>query len=124
MGNQEINYDFINAITDVIDDIGGTLTLNYSTEGSLTPGNPGAGRTKTLSSKSIQGILTEYEDKYIDGSVIKKGDRLAILSIACLTIEITQGMFIVDNGRTYKIINVEKPQVSGSAVTVLAQVRG
>ena len=124
MGIQAVSDDIITAIVDVLDVVGNPLLLNYNTEGVLDPLDPGAGKTKTPVSVSVDGILVDYEDSFIDGTIVKKGDRLAILSVACLEIAVEQGMFIEDDSRTYKIIHAEKPQIAGSTVVVYAQVRG
>lgn len=124
MGFQSIAEDFITACIDVIDEVGETLTVTYSTKGDIDPNNPGAGRTKTSGSMPVEGILTDYENDYIDGTLIKKGDRLAILSVGCLTVPIEQGMFVNDGTRSYKIEFLENPQVSGNTVVVCANIRG
>lgn len=123
MGIYDLAQDVITAIEDVLDEIGDTLTIKYFTEAALDVADPGAGRTKTAVTATAEGILIDVNDSDIDGTVVKRGDKYAIISIATLTFDITNSMFIIDGAREYKIINLESPQVAGNTVVVCAQVR-
>jgi len=124
MGITAIKEDFITAIMDVLDEVGDTLTIKYHTEGALDENDPGAGKPQTEVTATPEGILVVFDESFMEGTEVEQGDRIAIISVAGLSFEITQGMFVIAEGKEYRIVHANSPQVSGGTVVVFAQVRG
>jgi hypothetical protein len=128
MGDTSIAQDILNGVTDALADLGDTRILRIFTEGALDPNDPGAGVPLTPENFSVEALLYEYEDSYIDDKVILMGDRKAILSIDPLTSGqisgIKQGAKLIDGSDVWTVVSTERIEVAGIIVTIILQIRG
>ena len=120
--------DFLDAITDVLADLGTTRTVRITTRGALNPSNPGAGPSLSTDDYSVEAILYDYMDSQIDGSTIQTGDRVAVLSIDPLTSGVIDTILpnakLIDGSTVYTIVRTSPVEVAGEKVTVFLQIRG
>jgi len=68
-------------------------------------------------------VVTEYEDRDIDGTVIQVTDKKALISAEGLPVEIDQGMELVIGADEYDIINIDKIKPADVVVMYEAQIR-
>ena len=118
-------------VNDAIGEAGGlvTLTLRSHAEGTRTPGSPSAGKNPTFAPHAGQGILDEYHEREVDGSLIEKGDRKVLILGASLPdgvipkakdrIEIED--FTEANSAALRVVKVKRDP---AAATYVCQVRG
>lgn len=128
MGDTSIAQDVMDGVTDALGDLGDTRTVRIFTEGPLNLGDPGAGKPKTPENIPVETLLYDFEDEYVDGKTILKGDRNAILDIGQLTpaqlAGVKQGAMLVDGSDNYTIVNTSKIEVAGAVVTIILHIRG
>lgn len=128
MGDTSIAQDLIDGVTDALADLGDTRTIQIYTEGALDPADPGAGKPKSAEDLSVEALLYDYEDEYINGQTVLRGDRKAIIDIAALTSTqlagIGQGSIVIDGSDKYTIIGTSAIEVAGVTVTIILQIRG
>jgi hypothetical protein len=130
MGDTSIAQDLIDGVVDALGDLGATRTVRIISEGSLDINDPGAGKPRTSEEFSVEALLYYQEEKYIENTVVFSGLRKAIISIEPLSVAqlagIKQGAkFIVDGGsEIYTIDTVERIEVAGIVVTVIANLQG
>jgi hypothetical protein len=128
MGDASIAQDLIEGVTDALADLGGTRTVQIYTEGALNPINPGAGKPKIAEDLSVEALLYDYEDSYIDGQTVLRGDRKAIIDIAQLTPTqlsgVAQGAVLIDGSDRYTVVGTSTIEVAGVTVTIILQIRG
>lgn len=128
MGDTSVAQDLIDGVKDALEVVGDTSTVRIFTEGALDPLDPGAGRPRTPEDLSIEAFLYDFEDEYIDGTNVLKGDRKAILDVSTLTsIQISgieQGTTLIDGADSYAIVGTEDIEVAGVVVTMILHVRG
>jgi hypothetical protein len=128
MGDISIANDLLSGVTDALADLGSTRTVRITTFGALTPGAPGAGGTPTDEDISVEALLYDFEDKYINNTSILKGDRKAILSIEPLSVAqvnaIKQGVKLIDGTDVYTVVKASPIEVAGTSVTIILHIRG
>jgi hypothetical protein len=128
MGDLSIAQDLIDGVADAMADLGASRTVRIFTEGALTPGDPGAGGARTPENLSVEALLYDYEDQYIDETTVLSGDRKAIISIGPLTVAqiggIEPGSLLVDGADIYTIVKTGEIEVAGVVVTMILQIRG
>jgi len=124
MGDVTIANDILDALSEAFQlDVGKALTLREVSLGSLNPINPGAGRTPTNIDHSAYGIISSYDSKRIDGTLVLKGDMEGILSLKELSVVPEVGMRVIDGAVDYEIIRAEIPEVAGVGVVAILQLR-
>lgn len=107
-------------------DKGLACTITKQTAGTYDPATGAA--TITTSTQSAYGALFDYENKNIDGTLVKKGDRRLLLSAlntagAALTAPSVNDT-VTANSVTYTIIAIRPIAPSGVAVAYDCQIRG
>jgi len=107
-------------------DKGLTCTITKQTAGTYST-STGVASVST-STQSAYGALFDYENKNIDGSLVKKGDRKLLLSalntaLAALTAPSVNDT-VTANSVTYTIVAVRPVAPSGVAVAYDCQIRG
>lgn len=128
MGDTTIAQDLIDGVADAMATVGDTKTIRIVTEGSLNPSDPGAGKPRTPEDLSVEAFLYDFEDEYVDGTTVLKGDRKAIIDLSQLTsvqiAGIKQGHELIDGSESYKIVAKNPIEVSGLTVTIILHIRG
>lgn len=96
-------------------------TLHSFTYGDRDPENPGLGIPRVEVSTACKGVLTFYDDKDIDGTLVKRGDRLVLLIGETLggVVPVEENDVTIE-GRRYHVIEVRRDP---AAATFSLQVR-
>lgn len=115
--------DFTEAIDDLITEVGGAAVIRSYTLGPLDPLNPGSGKPRTPVNTDVTAAVYDYEEGRIDGTVVQKGDKEAIVSMKDETIDIDTEMLFIQDSIEWMIIETSKPKINGTIVTVILQVR-
>jgi len=129
MGDATIAQDLLDGVADALDDLGDTRTVRVTSFGALVPGAPGDGGTPTDADFSAEVVIVDYDEKYVDGTVIRAGDRQAIVSIGPLSAAqvaalSVAGAKIVDGSAVYSVVSANVPEVAGVPVVAILHVRG
>lgn len=97
------------------------VTLSVVTPGIRNPNEPTAGVNSTIVSHIGKGVVLDYEDSEVDGTIVQRGDRQVLL-IADTFPNVVPSTTdrITAEGRTYNVINIERDP---AAATYTCQVR-
>lgn len=96
------------------------LTLIVVTQGTRDANNPRAGRSPTEQPYAGRGIITDYRQREIDDSAIRRGDRKAVFitkSLPSSTPAPKTGDKVSDGTNTYTIVNEVTADPAGATYT-------
>lgn len=112
----------------LLQQFGQTLTLQRVVTGAY---DATAGTVaKSASTFTVRGAVFDYEDRRVDGALIRRGDKMALL--AAKTIKDASGRYVtpdptsdkvVIGGVAHSIVNVEATSPAGVPVIFECQVR-
>lgn len=71
----------------------------------------------------ITAVVLNFPQKYIDGTLIKVGDKRVIVSSVGLTVDPEPGHVFIDGGGSSKVISADKRAPAGQSVIWILQVR-
>lgn len=100
------------------------LTLIKVTPGTRTGGQLTGGTNPTTASTAGKGFIDDYQDRQIDETVIRRGDRRVLIvgnSLSGGSVIPAAGDQVTIEGATYEIVNVARDP---AAATYTCQVRG
>jgi hypothetical protein len=127
MGSPTTAQDFLDAVEDVLDDLGDTRVVRITTYGVIDPADPGAGPSVSTTDYNVDAVLYDYQDRQIDGTAIQQGDRQAVLAVDSLSsaviAAILPGAKLVDGSTVYSIVRASPVEVAGETVTIFLQIR-
>lgn len=109
--------------TDLIAENGQTIQIRRVVDGAVgsTPWKPAA---PSVTNEDILSTVFQIKDEKIDGTLIQRGDRLALISAEQLTGALpTTADLAVIGGVAHQIVNVETISPSGDDVLYKLQVR-
>lgn len=123
MGNKLFGKDIAGVINAKLGPLLLPLTFVKVVSGARDPANPSAEAPKSQTSYPCRGILDSYRDSQYDETIIKRGDRKAlILGDSLPTGIIPQPSDkVVAEGRVYNVVGVDRDP---DAATYTLQVRG
>lgn len=100
---------------------GASVTMSRTVPGAYDPalGGPGAG---TTTEQAVKAVVLDFPQSYIDGTLIRAGDRKALVSVVGITAPEPGDMFTWD-GRALVVVSVKTLGPSGIAVLYTLQVR-
>lgn len=78
--------------------------------------------SRTSSDTTVLGIIIDYDDSKIDGSLILATDRRALISPNA-AVTPTTDMRLVEDGQEYEIVRINTVKPAGSAIIYDLQVR-
>lgn len=105
----------------LIKDRGESLTLVKTTTGAYDPATSGA--TESTANHTIQVAVVGYKSNLIDGSIIQRGDRKAIIAASGLNVTPAIGDKITGLGDAVRIIDKRTVRDNGQNVAFVCQVR-
>lgn len=107
---------------ELIDDIGASVTFRRVSESSY---NSATGTTTSGANQdeTVRALFLQYREAEIDGQLIQRGDRRAIVSASGLTKTPAVGDVFVGKGDTVRVISVQKIEASGDGLVYACQVR-
>jgi hypothetical protein len=91
-------------------------TLTRVTPGARTPGSLTAGTNPTTQTRTCEGIIEDYDDGQIDGTLVQDGDRRVLLIAA----SIQEGAIpepgdqITIEGQTLTVVRVRRDPAAAS----------
>jgi hypothetical protein len=109
--------------TNLLAENGQTIQIRRVTDGAVgsTPWKPG---TPTTADEAVLSAVFGIKDEKVDGTLVQRGDKLALISAADVTGGIpTTKDFLVIGGVVHKVINVENISPSNDDVLYKVQVR-
>lgn len=98
---------------------GSAATLKRQTAGAYNPATAIA--AVTVASVSTVAVVFDYPAKYVDGTLIKQGDRRSYLAPAVVP---AQGDVLTWQGSDFTVVNVKPIAPAGTVVLYEAQLRG
>lgn len=113
----------INAALRLITKKGQIVTLKTETPGSYNPATSEVSRTETT--ESGRGVVTQFETKDVDGNLIKADDLLLILAAKGVTNkpQPDKTLIVLNSGVTYTVKNVIDVAPSGVSIVYRLQLR-
>lgn len=123
MGNKLFGKDIAGVINAKLGPLLLPLSLVKVVSGARNAAEPSAGSNPTQTSYPCRGILDSYRDSQYDETIIKRGDRKAlILGDSLPTGVVPQPSDkVVAEGRVYNVVGVDRDP---DAATYTCQVRG
>lgn len=101
---------------------GKAWTVRRYTKGTYDPSN----NTRTTSATTdytVQGMLSDYQQREIDGTNILKGDKLLLVAASGLAITPTITDLLVEGSTLYKIVNIEQIKPASTVLYYKLQLR-
>ncbi len=128
MPDPSIAADLIDAVYDVLNDLGGVRTFRIVTRSAIDLNNPGAQPTLTNEDIITDAVIYNFDEKYMPKANVTKGDMMAIISIKGWTdlqkSKVEPGNFLVDGTKVYSIVLVNPIEAAGINVTYILQLKG
>lgn len=115
-----MNYSALaTTVTNLIASFGQTVTLRNFTVGAYSNGEA----TITPSDQTGSGVLLQYKDKEIDGTVIRYGDRKLFLSVDGITAPTLDSRVII-NSEVWLIVSpAEQINPAGTPLVYILHLR-
>lgn len=115
-----MNYTSLSqTVRNMLTNLGQTVTLTKLSGGTFD-GVLGAFTGQSTTDYLVKAVISEYNDKLIDGSMIKVGDKKATLES---TTEPAIDDVISVGGIDHKVINVKSYNPSGTVIAYEVQIR-
>ena len=104
-----MSYDYSGLAETAINQIadkGRAVTLVYKTQGTYVPASDTiTGQSSTT--QTVKMLITNYNKREVNETLIKSGDLLGILANDSLTRAPKTSDQVTDGGETYSVVNVE-----------------
>lgn len=126
MADTTIATDLQDGIVDIMNEVGESGYIRkISKSSSFVSSDSTQGRVTTATDIAVSLKFFDYKDYLVDGSIIKQGDKKALISLKSTGIVVDENDTILNSGKTehYKVINIQRVFVSGVEVTDICQVR-
>lgn len=107
------------AVTRLIERFGAVCVLAQTADAAYDPATGTA--TPLVTSSAIVAVVVDYDQKQIDGTLIRQGDRRAYMDASVAP---RQGDVLVWQGARLTVVAVRPLSPAGTAVLYEAQVRG
>ena len=123
MGNKLFNKDIAGVLAKRLGPLLLPMTLTRVTSGTRDASDPTAGTSPSETDHPCRGIIEDYRDSQYDGTIVKRGDRMALI----LGDTIQGGAVpqpsdrVTAEGRKYEVVGVKRDP---DAATYTCQVRG
>lgn len=128
MSDVTLATDIILGIEEAMRDAGWLLKLRSIEYGQVDPNNPGAPTSETTVDTDFNGLVFDFDEKYLPGTTVVEGDKMVLVSVEGMAVDkvksVKAGNYIIDGSEIYSIIKTAPIRVAGSTVVVIAQVKG
>lgn len=101
---------------------GRTMTMGRITPGAYDP-ETGETAAPSTASQTGKGKIGDYDDKVIDGTLIRTGDRLCTFLPDLSTFRPAVGDSVVDGSDTYTVVSIKQRELGGDWIAFTLQVR-
>ena len=98
-------------------------TVTLQTFASVAGANPWDAPNITKTEQSIEAVFLDYEQKYIDGTLIQAGDQRVIMPASGLSTYPQRESIISRCGDLWKVVNVSPLNPNGQNIMFELQVR-
>lgn len=86
--------------------------------------DPATGKTTdTVTDTTVKGVVQDFAARYVDGTVVRRGDRRLTLAAADLAVEPIPGNRVIIGADAFEVVNVESKFVGPSVVAYELQIR-
>lgn len=106
---------------ELLREFGSSATLTRTTPGQYDP-EAGASTPETVATQTVTAVCIDYENAYIDGSLILRGDKQVFVSPKDITPPAAGDKFTWQ-GAEYSVISVTPLAPSGVTVLIEMQAR-
>lgn len=103
-------------------DFGRDVTLRQTVPGTYDP-STGATAAATVTDFVTRGLLLAYQDKDVDGTLIKAGDRKCILKVQNLSAVPVVGNMLIVGSDTYTVMDFKTYELGGTVFLYNLHVR-
>ena len=123
MGNKLFGVDIAGALNTALGPLLPSMTLTKVLPGTRSASDPSAGTQPTSRAYPCKGILDTYRTSQIDQTIVKQGDRKALLLGDSLPSGVVPapGDTVTAEGAVFTVVAVERDP---DAATYTCQVRG
>lgn len=105
----------------LIQKFGTAVTMGRSVPGAYDPAT-GAPGTPTVTSQTVQAVVLDFPQSYIDGTLIRAGDRRCLVSAVGTTAPLAGDTFTW-KGQALVVVQAKELGPAGTAVLYTLQVR-
>lgn len=106
----------------LVDDEGRAMTLRRVSSGAYSPSTSSASITSV--EVKVKGFLLNYRDDRREDSLVKMGDRKAVIKAKGVSVAPQiKDILIIDN-REFQIVNTRIIEQKGETVAYICQIRG
>lgn len=105
---------------ELLAEFGQSVTIRHRTSGAYDPATGAVAVTTT--DEAGYGAVFDYDTKHIDGTMIVRGDKYALLSPIGITAPDTDDRLII-GGVEYGIVSIKTEAPAGTAVLHTVQIR-
>ena len=105
----------------LIQRFGSAVTMGRSVPGAYNPAT-GAPAAPTVTSQTVQAVVLDFPQRYIDGTLIRAGDRRVLVSAVGTTAPLA-GDTLTWNSQALVVVSVKELGPAGTAVLYTLQVR-
>lgn len=122
MGNDLFGANISGKIAAAMGPLLASMTVSKTMSGTRTPSDPSAGTNPVVTAYPCKGILDDYSASQFDGTIIKRGDRKALILGDTLPAGIIPepSDLVGAEGATFTVVAVKRDP---DAATYLCQVR-
>lgn len=116
--------DITDDLAELLDDpdYGRAVTLRRRTPGTYDP-STGATGAETVTSNLTRAIILGYRDSLINGTLIKQGDRKAILKRKGMTMTPQEADELVVGSDVYSVVSHKTGELGGTNYLYVLQIR-
>lgn len=105
-------------------DFGRNVTVRKTVPGTYDPAD-GSTTAATVTDYPTRGLLLAYKDALITGSLIRQGDRKAILKVKGLGVELTEtdDLMLLVGADKYTVVSLKTGELGGTIYLYVLQIR-
>ena len=93
------------------------------TGGTYNPATDTYGAGTATVTVDTYGVMTQYSERFIDGTVIQQGDKRVLIPAKNMTFTLAQGHKIRISGSYWDVVNPNPVEPGGEVIIYKAQVR-
>lgn len=107
---------------DLLSQFGQSCVLGSVTDGTYDPATGSA--SPTTASQPVTAAMFDYPQRFVDGTLIRTGDKRALVSPVGLTVEPKPGDTLTDAaGKVHQVVDAKATAPAGTVVLWTLQVR-
>ncbi len=115
----------INSSQRIIQDVGRLVSIERNVSiTDVDPAKPWLGKTSSVELHAVYAAFVNFEEKDMEGTLVRQGDQRCFISPKNLTIEITTSDKIIDGSTTWTIIQAKSQKPGGAVLIHNLHVRG